>query len=465
MTGTGSTDTTARGEHAVVLGAGIAGMLAARVLTDSHRRVTVVDRDDLDGEGQRRGAPQGRHVHGLTETGRLIMEGLFPGVTQELREAGVLTPEVLTDTRWYFGGLRAHSTSTGLTAVLASRPLLERVLRTRLTAHPEIEIRPRTSAAGLVADAARRVVGVRVGGPGGSEETLTADLVVDATGRASRAPDWLADLGVGRPVEERVEIELGYSSRIYRRLPEHLDGDRAVNMAIGPGRRGATMVAIEGDRWHVTLGGTLGDHPPNDDDGYVAFAASLPSGDVHRVLGSAEPIEDAVPYRFKGSRRRYFERLATPPEGFVVIGDAVCCLNPVYAQGMTVAAQEAVALRDCLRSGSRDLPRRFYRAAARRIDAAWQTSTGSDLAHPAVEGRRTLRTRLTNRWLKRILVAAHRDPAVARTFLRVSNLVEPPTALLSPSMVRRVLRHGSTRGLVPSAPAEPSPEPEVGTPA
>jgi flavin-dependent dehydrogenase len=461
-------------EHAVVLGAGIAGILAARVLADAFRTVTVVDRDDLVEMVPRRGVPQGQHLHGLMETGRRIMEELFPGLTDELTRRGASIGEALVNTRWYFGGLRAHPTPTGLTPILASRPFVESVLRGRLAAVPNVTLRPRTAAVGLVeaTDGSHRIVGVRVtrGGARGDVpaaadggdlihgdlidgDLIHADLVVDATGRGSRAPDWLASLGSPRPAEDKVDIDLGYTTRLYRRKPGQLDGDLAVNMSVAPGLRGATAIAIEDDRWQVTLAGTLGDHPPVDDEGFRAFAATLPAKDVQGLIADSEPLNDALPYRFRGSRRRYWERLAAPPEGFLAVGDAVCSLNPVYAQGMTVAAQEAKALQRCLASTRPGLPRRYYREAGRLVEAAWQTSTGTDLAHPAVEGRRTRRGRLTNAYVKRMLLASHVDPTVARTFMRQVHLVDPRSALLRPGLVLQILRHGKPPAAARSRPA------------
>ncbi|MDT3443229.1 MULTISPECIES: NAD(P)/FAD-dependent oxidoreductase [unclassified Pseudofrankia] len=439
-------------DHAVVLGAGIAGILAARVLTDTFRAVTVIDRDDLVDMVPRRGVPQGRHLHGLMDSGRQIMEELFPGVTEELIERGATLGDVLVNTRWYLAGLRAQSTSAGLNTILASRPFLETILRARLAALPTVQLCPRTAAVGLVEAPGhpRRIVGVRVtrGGTDDGQQApesgdvINADLVVDATGRGSRAPDWLAALGEPRPAEERVDIDACYTTRIYRRKPEHLDGDVAVNMTVTPGLRGAAAVAIEDDRWLVTLGGTLGDHPPHDEAGFLAYARTLPSQDIHDLLMIAEPLTDPVPYRIRGSRRRYYERTPTPPEGFIAIGDALCGLNPVYAQGMTTAAQEARVLQRCLASSRPGLPGRFYREAGRVVDTAWQTSTGADLAHPAVEGRRTTRGRLMNAYVKRMLIASHVDPVVARTFMRQMHMVDPRSALLRPGMVFRILRRG-----------------------
>lgn len=453
--------------RAVVIGASIAGLLAARVLADSFDRVVLVERDDSPGTGWRRGAPQSRHLHGLMERGRQIMEELYPGLTGQLAAAGAPTTEVLRESRWYLSGLRVHPASTGLTTLLASRPMLEGAIRERTVRLPGVHLLTGRTATGLVtagpaeatgADGERerpgRITGIRLAAPGTSDggDVLPADLVVDATGRASRAPDWLAALGHERPADERVDVDLGYASRTYRRRPGHLDGDLAVVVSTMPGWRGGGAITLEGDRWHVTLAGMLGDHPPTDHAGFEAFAATLPVGDVHDIVRDAEPLDDPVPHRFRGSLRRRYDRIAAPPAGFLVLGDAVSSFNPLYAQGMTVAAQQALVLRDRLRADGADGldPARFHREVAAVVDVAWQMSTGSDLRYPGVVGPRTPRSRLVSAYAARAQVAAHRDPAVARTFMRVANLTLPPTALLAPPTLLRVLRSGAhpapTRG-------------------
>jgi flavin-dependent dehydrogenase len=437
---------TGRSGHAVVLGAGMAGLLAARVLAEHYQTVTVLERDVLAGPAQRRGVPQARHLHGLMEGGRAIIETLFPGITAEAVGCGAPVTEVLVGSRWYLSGLRACPTPTGLTTLLASRPLLESLIRARVTALPGVSLRPGVVADGPAA-AEGAITGVRVRPSGGGESgVLAADLVVDATGRASRAAEWLARAGLPVPAVERVDVDLGYSSRTYRYRPDHLGGDLAVVVSTMPGRRGGGAIRVEGDRWHVTLGGMLGDHPPADHAGFEPWAATLPVPDIHQLIAAAEPLDDPVPHRFTGSQRHSYERLGRHPAGFLVLGDALCSFNPLYAQGMTVAAQQALALRDCLRGGRADLPRRFYAHAAPLIDAAWQMSTNADLNHPGVRGTRTLRTRLTNAYVQRCHVAAHADPEVARTFMRVANLVEPASVLLRPGTVAQVLRHRSDRG-------------------
>jgi flavin-dependent dehydrogenase len=421
----------------------MAGLLAARVLADFYQTVTVLERDSLDGQAPRRGVPQGRHLHGLMEGGRSVIESLFPGLTADAVGRGAPVTEVLLGSRWYLNGLRACPTATGLTTLLASRSLLESVMRERVAARPGVTLRPGTVVDGPVT-AAGEITGVLARpAAGGDGAAIEADLVVDATGRASRAAEWLARAAQPAPVAERVDVNLGYSSRTYRYQPDHLGGDLGVVVSTMPGSRGGGAIRVEGDRWHVTLGGMLGDHPPTDHAGFQAWAATLPVPDIHQVITNAEPLDDPVPHRFTGSRRYYFERLSRHPAGFLVIGDALCSFNPLYAQGMTVAAQQAVALRDCLRDGRAGLPDRYYLRAAPATGTAWQMSVNSDLNHPGVRGARTLRTRFTNAYVHRCHVAAHADPQVARAFMRVANLVEPASSLLRPAMAARVLRHGT----------------------
>ncbi|UGT56294.1 NAD(P)/FAD-dependent oxidoreductase [Nocardia asteroides] len=427
---------TAPRQHALVLGAGVAGLLAARVLAERFDRVTLVERDELDAkETVRRGVPQAWHLHGLLDRGRRIMEELYPGFTEEAVSDGATVAEVLVGTRWYVGGSRLAAGATGLTSLIATRSLLETVLRRRTLRTRGIELLTRTTAQGLVGDAGR-VRAVRVTGPAG-EQTLAADLIVDAGGRGSRIMQWLTEIGAPVPEEERLDVDLGYASRFFRHRPGQLGGQASVIVSTGADGRGGGAVRVEGDRWHVTLAGMLGDHPPTDDQGFRDYAASLSAPDIHTIVVGSDALGEPVPYRFRTAVRRRFDRQSAPPAGLVVLGDAQCAFNPLYAQGMTVAALQAAALRDSLDAD--DLPARFYAAAADAVAVAWQLSAGSDLRHPGVEGRRTLRTRLTDVFVTRVQRVAHHDPRVARTFLRVAHLVDPPAALTAPGTLRRIL--------------------------
>ena len=431
-----------RNHHAVVLGASMAGLATARVLADAYERVTVLDRDTFPAAGQhRRGVPQSRHAHGLLASGRAALEELFGGLTDELVAAGALVADVQADLRWYNDGLRLRQAPAGLAVLMVSRPLLEGRVRDRVRALGNVRLADRRQVTGLAATPdGRGVGGVRVIRQGGGEELVPADLVVDATGRGSRSPAWLAELGYPPPVEERVDVGIAYATRVYRRRPDHLGGDVAAVIGAAPERRrGGAILAMEGDRWIVTLFGYLGEQPPADSEGFTAFAASLPAPDIVEVIRDAEPLDDARITRYPANVRRRHRRGDRFPDGFLVVGDAGCGFNPIYGQGITVAAHEALALRNCLADGPAGLGARFRARTEAIVDIPWQIAVGSDLRFPEVEGPRTAKVRLVNAYLARLHVAAAADPEVGRAFLRVVNLLDRPERLLGPAVALRVL--------------------------
>jgi len=453
--------------HAVVTGASMAGLLAARTLADHVERVTVLERDAFPplGEG-RRGVPQGRHVHGLMARGREILEDLFPGLTRELVARGAPLSDARARGRWFLQGGYYHrrQVAGGQETHLVSRPLLEGAIRARVLALPNVRAIERCDALGLVADeGSGRVTGVRVlrRRTGSAEEVVPGDLVVDASGRGSRAPAWLEALGYPRPAEEQVQVGIGYTSRFYRRDPEDLGGDHFAMVFPEPATRRAGLAAAqEGGRWLVTLIGYLGEHAPTDEPGYLAYARSLPAPDIYEVIKDAEPLTELVPMRFPANQRRRYERLARFPAGFLVTGDALCSFNPVYAQGMTVAALEALALGECLAAGPERLARRFFRQASAVVDMAWSVSAGGDLRFPEVEGERTPMVRFVNWYLGKLHLAAHQDPMVAAAFQEVVNMLAPPPSVLRPRVAVRVLR-GNLRPAAGARPGTSVPAPSV----
>jgi 2-polyprenyl-6-methoxyphenol hydroxylase-like FAD-dependent oxidoreductase len=443
------------GDHAVVLGASMAGLAAARVLADAYERVTVLERDPLlAAAAHRKGVPQSRHAHALLAGGRAALEELFPGLTDELVANGALSGDSQAEARFYNHGLRLCPAPSDLRSVSVSRPLLEQCARDRVQALGNARLVDRCDVAGLAATPdGRQVRGVRVirQADGSAEEVLEADLVIDATGRGSRSPVWLEQLGYPRPAEEEVRIGVAYASRIYRRRPDHLSGDRAVLIQATLDRPcGAAMLAMEADRWLVTLWAYRGPRPPTDPDGFAAFAATLPAPDVFEVISDAEPLGEVLPARYPASVRRRYERLDRFPDGYLVTGDALCGFNPVYGQGMSVAALEALALRDCLRDGpGAGLAPHFFAKVARIVDIPWGIAVTSDLRFPWIHGARTARVRLVNAYLARFHMAAEHDPVLGRAFLRVVNLIDRPEALLRPGIAARVLggnlRRAATR--------------------
>ncbi|MFF1511611.1 FAD-dependent oxidoreductase [Streptomyces sp. NPDC058326] len=440
---------------AVVLGGSMAGLLAARVLAEVYSEVVIVDRDEIQGvRGPRRGVPQGRQIHGLQPAGQRILEELFPGLTEDLAGDGAQIQDTVADGHWYFRGRKLMQSPSDLVTVAASRPLLEYHVRRRVAAFDAVSFLERRDIVGLTTTPdASRVTGVRVRPQevGSATEEIRADLVVDAMGRGSRTPVWLEELGYPRVQEDRLKVGVGYTTRHYRVPPKDVSDGKAVVVVGSPEQpRGAICARVEGDRIQVTANGMLDDRPAADADGFHAYLLSLAAPPVHQLIRHAEPLDDPVTYRVPVSVRRHYDRMARFPEGFLVTGDSVCAFNPVYAQGMTVAALGAMVLRRCLRSGRPLDPRAFLRDLTRTAVApSWEANTANDLAFQGVEGRRTWRIRLMQAWGVRIQEAAAVDAEVAHRFIRVLSLVDPGSALLRPSLVWRALRVRRQHGRPP----------------
>lgn len=442
--------------HAVVLGASMAGLLAARVLCDHFTRVTLVERDALSEQVQsRKGVPQGRHLHVLHTKGEELLNQWFPGLSADLTASGAARLDVPGDVLWFhLGGYNVRFRS-GLTTLAMSRPLLEAHVRHRVLKLPNLVCRQRHEAVTLAMHADRsRVTGivVRRVPADGLTELIEADLVVDATGRGSRSPVWLESLGYGRPAETAVNIGIGYTTRLYRQNTAILPDAKAIFIQPTPPhqKRLGALFPIEGDRWIVTLGGYHDHHAPADERGFLAHARALSAPDLHGVLQQAEPVSDLVVHGFPSNLRRHYERMKDFPEGYLVIGDALCSFNPIYGQGMTVGACEAEALDLMLTkrvATGTHATRGYFAAAARTIDNAWRIAAGEDFRYTGVRGPKALGTDIINWYVGRVHKATHRDPAASAAFIRVLMSLEAPTSLFRPDIALRTLKSGRSRGL------------------
>lgn len=425
-----------------MVGGSIAGLLAARVLADRFRAVTVIERDSIPAEPvARRGVPQGRHVHLLLEAGRSIFEDLFPGFGEELaREGGVILDGSRDVMQYQEGGFLADGTRQ-LPLYFATRPLFEQGVRRRVAELDGVTLRPDCRCTDyLVDDSVTTVRGVELAPAGSNREDLTADLVVDATGRTSRTPAWLKAHGYERPETDEVRVDMAYSTA---RVERPDDDRRMILAAPSPelARGGSTFPVENGGRL-VTLFGLHGDHPPTDREGLIEFAAGLPISQFERFLDTRTWIaEDIEHYPFPASVRRRYEGLEDFPEGLLVVGDAIASFNPIYGQGMSVAALEALVLHHALENGGRErLGPRFFDQAGAVVDVAWTLSVGGDFAFPQTDGPKPRGTDLTNRYLSRLLRGAHDDEVLREAFVRVLMLERPPMTLFSPSVLWRVLK-------------------------
>ena len=432
------------GAHAVVLGASLAGLAHAVPLAERFDRVTLVDRDVLpDGAEQRAGVPQGTHVHLLVPGGVARLETLLPGVVADLSAHGA---HVIAAPEWRFhmGGGRLALADPQLRVVGATRPVLERVVRDRVLALDRVELWDGWAARELTTtDDGQRVTGVRLRAQADPDEqrTLAADLVVDTTGRGSPSPRWLADLGFTPPEEQRLQVGVHYATRLFDRAPADLDGCRHVLVDIPPGgSRGGVALAVEDGRWLVTLMGMVGERPPTDLEGFLAYADSLWSDDLHTIVDGATPLDDGATRAFPAFSWHRYDRLRRLPERYVVAGDAVCSFDPRFGQGMTVALTAATELGRVLdRHGLDRVGPRTLAAARPVVQDAWELATGSDLAHPEVAGPRPLPWRLTTAYMQRLLPVAHHDPAVASAVIRVVGMLDRPQQLMHPRTLWRVM--------------------------
>ncbi|NEK57786.1 hypothetical protein GCU56_07870 [Geodermatophilus sabuli] len=456
------------GSRAVVLGASMAGLLAARVLTEAVDEVVLVERDTLSADPvARRGVPQSRHVHAFLGRGRDVVDALLPGLSEELVADGALLWDLHGEGRFEIGVGALARRPSDMVGVMASRPLIERGVRRRVLTLPTVRLLSPVAAEPVLA--ADRVTGVRLhpGTPG--SEDLGADVLVDATGRGSHTPAWLAAHGRPPPPESSVEIGLSYTTASWPRLPGDLGGAKALVVAARPERpRFAGALAVEGDRWLISTGGYGGLVAPADPPGFRAFIASLGIADLSELVHAREPLETvAAVHRIPASTRRHYERIRLP-DRLVVTGDALAAFNPVYGQGMTVAALQALALRDALQDGPDDLTTRATRRLSRVVDDAWELARAADLELPVVPGGRPAAVRLGNAYLDLLTTAAVTDADLTAAFVRVVNLLDRPTALFRPRVAARVAwatvrrRRTAAAGTAP-VPAEPG-GPRVPTP-
>lgn len=441
----------ARGDHAVVIGGSIAGLLTARVLADHFARVTVVERDTLpDSPQARKGAPQARHGHILLSRGQQLFEQLFPGLRTDLTMAGAPTIAAAADIAWLTPAGWAARFDSGLSMLSASRDLLEWGVRRRLARVSNVTFLTKTDVAGLATSASGKAVTGAWVRPrdeaGAMPRRLEADLVVDASGRASRAPQWLGERGFDAPEETVVESRLGYASR-FCEAPAHSFGWRSMYVQASPPHqtRAGLIVPIE-KGWIVMLGGRNGDHPPGDEAGFYDFARSVPCPMFGVAAKMARPRGSIAVFRATANRWRHYERLARWPERFVVLGDAACTFNPVYGQGMTTAAVGAVTLGECLaRTPLAGVARRFQQALAGVNATPWLLATSEDNRFTGNGARPTWSVRLKHRYMAEVVRLGTRLPEARLALLKVLHMLEPPSALFRPWLSLRVLCSSSFR--------------------
>jgi 2-polyprenyl-6-methoxyphenol hydroxylase-like FAD-dependent oxidoreductase len=438
------------GRRAVVVGAGMGGLTAARTLADHFERVLVLEGDALPADPiDRHGVPQGRHVHALLAGGQRALAELFPGFEDGLVRAGAVRFRVGLDVRVERPGFDPFpQRDLGFDAYAMSRPLVELAVRRRVQEQASIELRPgcRVQELALRHDGAA-VTGVRFNGPQGTTETVDADLVIDASGRGMPTLDALAALGRVPPDETTIGVDLAYSSAVFA-IPDDAPGDWKGAFCIpGPGRgsRGSLLLPLEGHRWIITVGGRHGDIPPGDEAGFMEYAKGLRTPTTYNAIQHAKRLGEIARFRFPESVFRHYESLENFPRGVLPIGDAICRFNPVYGQGMSVAAQEAQALGRLLTALARErdplvgMPPQYFAEVARLVDTPWAAAAVPDFVHPDTRGERPADFEQTLKFGAALGKLAARDPAVHRLTAEVQHLLKPRSVYRDPELVQRVL--------------------------
>ncbi len=441
------------GQHAVVIGGSLAGLMTARVLAEHFDAVTVLERDHIeDRPALHQSIPQGNHLHGLLLGGQQIMASLYPGFVDKLTTLGAVRCRAGTELVIYLRDGKAFSVTgtvreprdLGFDITCHSRGLLEYCVRQCTLEHTNITFASESTVQGLIYENGR-VCGVRYQ-QSGEAHALDTDFVVDAGGRRSHAPRWLTELGFHAPEETTIGIDLAYGSTKFR-VPEHYDEPDRLQLFIGPPPdfpNGAIMEIIEDNTWHVTLMGRFGDYPPREPEGFLAFAQALHTPRLYDLIKDAERVSDITTYRFPTSLQRHYERLTTFPEGFLVLGDAISSFNPFYGQGMSSAALQVQALRQLLTDrgvesrGLEGLALAFFPQAAQIIETPWTLTSNQDLAFPQTQGERPADLEERVQYFMTVDALTAEDDEVYRLLVDVLNLAKPISALREEPLRSRV---------------------------
>jgi len=449
------------GSHALVIGGSIAGLTTARVLSDFFDHVTILERDPIAAHpAARKSIPQGNHLHVLMLGGQRVLSSLYPGFTDRLEALGSVRVRFVKDLAFYLPDRKTHSLSgsvdeprdLGIDGFSQGRELLEHCLRRATLELPGISLESGVSVQGLIYDGSR-VRGLRYDHPDGAC-ALEADLIVDAGGRGSRAPQWLSELGFEAPAETSIGVDFAYASGRFR-IPADYNEPEKVMLFGGPPPRypnSAGISAIEHDTWQVSLAGRFGDYPPADREGFLAFARALPTPRLYEFIKDAEQLTDLYQHRFPTSVQRHYERLATFPDRFIVLGDAICSFNPVYGQGMSSATLQVQALQNLLKervakgidSPLDQLAMAFFPRAADVIAAPWILASAFDFTFPQTKGDRPPSMSEGAAYFRALDALSAEDPEVHRIMVEVFQLARPLLSLWQEPLFSRVserLRH------------------------
>ena len=431
-----------KGKHAVIIGGSISGMLAARVLANHFGKITILEKDDiLTDPVSRKAVPQDRQAHIMNMKGETIISKYFPGFYEEIEQEifRVGTEDLCF---FHYGSWKCRC-KTKVINHFISRPFFEYHLRRRLLLFSNIHFLQENEVYELITEQ-NKVLGVRLKNNLRHHIELRADLVIDASGRGTKTPHWLESLGYQRPREEKVEINIGYSSQMFPRTEKFDFSVMSIYPKAPIGTRMGVIYPIEGDRWLVGMVGLLGDYPSHDGEGFLQFAKSLDRPDIYDVIKNLEPLSPISTHRFPSNLWRHYEKMPTFPGNFIIVGDAMCSFNPIYAQGMCVAAMESEVLDQILNQNQslEGLSLRYHKRASKVINKAWVAATSEDLRYPDAVGKRTFSLTMLNWYMAQIFELTSIDKKICSRFYEVQSFLKKPIMLFTPYIFLRVIQHG-----------------------
>lgn len=431
-------------KNALVLGGSLGGLLAARVLSAHFEQVVILEKDSVHRVPEsRKGQPQTQHLHGLLPAGLRILNQYFPNIENDMVANGANVMDFAETMNWFsYGGFKKRFTF-GINAVTISRPMLEHIVRERVLALPNVRLEDNASVKKLLTSSdQQQIVGVEIEKEEQTQQML-ADLAVDATGRGSRTPQWFKEMGYAAPEVSEVKVNVGYTTRTYKRDPDDILGrDWMLYTPQAPEEtRFGGMFPVEGDKWVLTVGGWHGDHAAKDEKGFMEFVKNLPHPLFYKIASYSEPLSEVIPFKFPFSLRRHYEKLDRFPTGFLVLGDAITSFNPIYGQGMSSAALQAEALDKVLQQNPapEQLWKSYFKEITPIVDMIWQLATGEDFRFTETIGKRPPGINLINKYVAKVHKASLGDEVVCKAFLYVMGLLKPPTSLFHPRIFWRVM--------------------------
>lgn len=448
--------------HAIVIGNGMAGLYSAQVLSQYFDQVTVLEAEPQEEKTHRtRGVPQSIHSHILLKRGQDIMEKLFPGIDQELLAAGAVEVTWGKDMWWYSrGGWKLHG-NIGISSLACSRPLLEHAMRQRVLQHSHVRILSGLKVTSLMADEHRRQVrGVRVRNlnpntDSNAETEMPADLTVNTSGRNSKMNEWLKDLNVPPPPETVVNPHVVYTTRTYQRIPDFQAAWRGMIFHPDPPHRcnGAFFFPMENDCWRLSLAGSFTDHAPLDEKGFMEYAKKLPGGEIFQAIKDAKPVSDISIFKRNENRIRHYEKMPRPMEGMIVLGDALCSLNPVYGQGMSVSARGADILDGLLKQRRKNgrihlegFAKTFQKKAVDSYADSWLITILNDYHYAGVDAPApSAAIKFLMKYVDHVQELSTHHARSNVQYHRVAHLLSPPPSLFHPEIFVNVVRKWKSR--------------------